>query len=177
MNTDMKNCAKIQARIIEGDTTSPEVRVHLDSGCRECAETAKIWQMVRDLPPELLEAEPSKELDDAVKAAARDAVRKQLHRPFPAFLLWAGGAAAAFALAFTVLFFQNAETPGHTGVQTAQNTAMDDWDMTELNSGLSAMTGSIFHAESEISDAQSDTLGITQAEVDFVAYTSKHDSM
>lgn len=154
MNKTQQNCAEKHIRFPGG---APEAEA---GACAEPVREAlteqdeELWTLVKDLPEEVFESEPSGKLDEAVKAAAREAARQHMHRTFPPFLLWAAGAAAAFALSFIVLL-HNHEQPVSAGGKTAAGpqleAAASDWDMNDLYLELSDISGSFLETESKMS--------------------------
>ena len=149
MNKMNRNCKKYDPAC-----GKPEAGACTDSVRETSPEQDELWALVKGLPEEVFESEPSEKLDAAIKEAAREAARRHMRRSFPPFLLWAAGAAAAFALSFIVLLHnhgQPASMGGETASASRLEAAASDWDMSDLYVELSDISGSFLETESKMS--------------------------
>lgn len=96
----MNRCEEIRSKVLIGASLSQEEKDHL-AGCAECCVSAEFAARFEQLPG--LEQTPPAYLDDLILQAARQRKSFWIPRVWKVVL----PAAAAFALAAGVLFYQN----------------------------------------------------------------------
>lgn len=177
-----KNCRKISERMLSGEPPTPEMLAHRRE-CAECDALLRTWETVQNTPARLMDVPEN--LDRFICTAAKHHLE---HAPADSrrktFLLWLGSAAAVFAVTFFSMFLlPDSGEPavraiaGKTaGPETENRTvAASDWDFTDLNSGLAAMSGELETDSAAFGLAQNNSPA-TQLEFDYAVYSQSKKS-
>lgn len=137
-----KQCDRVLALILDGQSAVPFVRKHLEH-CSECRALAGTWALMGKAPrmevPEIPETLDHRILDFAAQAAKERPARKTAEKKH--FFVWFGSAAALFLLTFAAVFYYSgASLPGASGPEkTICAASSGAWDLSGLNTELTAL--------------------------------------
>lgn len=177
MNMIEKNCEKYAERILNGDTESPDVLLHIQQ-CGQCRETAENIRFFKTVPkPEY--PDPPKGIDEIIRKAAADAttVKPHSHSRIIPFLLWVGAAAAVFALSLHLVFLgevpeKSQDIPNDTLAEhskTMKAILSSDWDMSELNTVLADMYSESMNGP-DTTDLAKNAISTTKLDYDYALF-------